>query len=162
RPTPVRFAATLKVGGLTSKSASPVSFGPADTYRQVADAAAVFADNFDRQAPNRIEPPVAKTVKDETNIITSSNQYELKRIQPDSAAHGSLSYYIALAFVGGLILNLMPCVLPVIGLKGMSFVEQAGQSRTHALLLNLWFGVGIVFVFVLLGLLAATLGLSWG
>jgi thiol:disulfide interchange protein len=56
----------------------------------------------------------------------------------------------------------MPCVLPVIGLKVMSFVEQSGKSRTHALVLNLWFAAGIVAVFLLLGLLAAFLGLSWG
>jgi len=49
-----------------------------------------------------------------------------------------------LAFVGGLILNLMPCVLPVIGLKVMSFVEQSGHSRANALQLNLWFAAGIV------------------
>jgi thiol:disulfide interchange protein len=161
-PTAVRFAAALKVGDATNKSASPISFGPGGAYRHVAESAAVFADNFDRQAPNRIEPPPSKTVKDETPVLTSGNQYELNRIIPDGSTRGSLSYYIALAFVGGLILNLMPCVLPVIGLKVMSFVEQAGKSRSHALVLNLWFGLGIVFVFVLLGLLAATLGLSWG
>ncbi len=69
---------------------------------------------------------------------------------------------MALAFVGGLILNLMPCVLPVIGLKVMSFVEQAGKSRAHALALNGWYALGIVSVFLLLGVLAATLGLQWG
>ena len=79
-----------------------------------------------------------------------------------AANEGSLCYYIALAFVGGLILNLMPCVLPVIGLKVMSFVEQSGKSRAHAFMLNLWFAAGIISVFLLLGLLAATLGLTWG
>ena len=80
-----------------------------------------------------------------------------------SPTRGSLSYYIALAFVGGIILNLMPCVLPVIGLKVMSFVEQSGKSRAHALVLNLWFAAGIVSVFLLARVcLAATIGLSWG
>ena len=87
------------------------------------------------------------------------------RPEPDRApglAQGSLSYYIALAFVGGLILNLMPCVLPVIGLKVMSFVEQSGKSRGHAFMLNVWFAAGIISVFLVLGLLAATIGLKWG
>ncbi len=36
----------------------------------------------------------------------------------------------------------MPCVLPVIGLKIMSFVQQAGGSRREILSLNLWFSPG--------------------
>ena len=60
--------------------------------------------------------------------FAATDQYELKRVVLDTSNSGSLSYYIALAFVGGLILNLMPCVLPVIGLKVMSFVEQVGQK----------------------------------
>ena len=44
----------------------------------------------------------------------------------------------------------MPCVLPVIGLKVMSFVEQSGKSRGHAFLLNVWFAAGIISVFLLL------------
>ncbi len=51
-----------------------------------------------------------------------------------------------IAFVGGMLLTLMPCVLPVIGLKVMSFVEQAGKNRAHALVLNLWFSLGIISV----------------
>jgi thiol:disulfide interchange protein DsbD len=88
--------------------------------------------------------------------------YDLSRISLQSETQGSLGYYIALAFVGGLILNLMPCVLPVIGLKVMSFVEQSGKSRAHAFMLNVWFSLGIISVFLLLGILAATIGLTWG
>ena len=41
----------------------------------------------------------------------------------------SLGRFVGFGFLGGLILNLMPCVLPVIGLKVLSFVQQGGQSR---------------------------------
>ncbi len=54
----------------------------------------------------------------------------------------SVSTVIGLAFLAGLILNVMPCVLPVIGLKVMSFVQQAGGSRREILALNLWFSWG--------------------
>ena len=93
--------------------------------------------------------------------IRALDKYDLSRVRVETET-GSFGYYIALAFVGGMILNLMPCVLPVIGLKVMSFVQQAGKSRAHALILNLWYALGIVAVFLLLGLLAATLGLGWG
>jgi thiol:disulfide interchange protein len=171
-PKGVRFTGLLKVGDQVDQSPTPVTFSPADNYKQVAAAATVFADNFDRQSPTKETPKestkvassekAAAHIDSKTPELRSSDQYQLSRIAIDSTTGGSLSYYIALAFVGGLILNLMPCVLPVIGLKVMSFVEQAGKSRTHALVLNLWFGAGIIAVFVLLGALAATLGLSWG
>lgn len=56
----------------------------------------------------------------------------------------------------------MPCVLPVIGLKVMSFVQQAGQSRGQALALNLWYTLGILAVFWTLAGFAIFAGLSWG
>ena len=50
-------------------------------------------------------------------------------------------------FAGGLILNLMPCVFPVIGLKIMSFVELGGGSRRKVLLHSLAFVLGILISF---------------
>jgi len=79
-----------------------------------------------------------------------------------ATASGSLWYYLLTAFLGGIILNVMPCVLPVIGLKVMSFVQQAGQSRAHAWALNCWYSAGIVSVFLALATLAVTVQLSWG
>ncbi len=66
------------------------------------------------------------------------------------------------AFLGGVILNVMPCVLPVISLKLMSFVQQAGESRTRIFLLNLWYTAGVLAVFFLLAALAAGASLAWG
>ncbi|MCH8042258.1 MAG: hypothetical protein IID44_00940 [Planctomycetes bacterium] len=72
---------------------------------------------------------------------------------------------LILAFLGGLILNVMPCVLPVIGLKVMSFVEQAGESRGRILGLNLWYSLGVLSVFMVFATVAAVLhvmGSSFG
>lgn len=69
---------------------------------------------------------------------------------------------IVLAFLGGILLNIMPCVLPVIGLKILSFVEQAGKDRHRALMLNLAYSAGLLSVFLLLALLAVGLGMRWG
>ncbi len=71
------------------------------------------------------------------------------------------------ALLGGLILNLMPCVLPVIALKIFSFVSQAGEHPERVLRLGLAFVAG-VFVFFLgiaalaIGLRAAGQGFFWG
>jgi len=58
--------------------------------------------------------------------------------------------YFALAMAGGLVLNLMPCVLPVIGLKIMSFVQESKQSKSSVAILNLWYVAGILSVFLVL------------
>ena len=72
-----------------------------------------------------------------------------------------------LAFLGGLILNLMPCVFPVLFLKGLSLVnsgnEERHQLRTHGFI----YTVGILASFwalvaLLLGLRAAGNTLGWG
>ncbi len=69
---------------------------------------------------------------------------------------------LVMAFAGGFILNLMPCVLPVIGLKLLSFVEQSGQSRSRAFMLNFWYALGLMSVFMVLATLALGLGKSLG
>jgi thiol:disulfide interchange protein len=69
---------------------------------------------------------------------------------------------ILFGILGGFILNAMPCVLPVIGLKVLAFAEQGGQSRSRVLALNLWYTAGLMSIFLLLATLAAFLNLGWG
>ncbi len=77
-------------------------------------------------------------------------------------AGSSLWIELALGFVGGILLNLMPCVLPVIGLKVLAFVEQAGKNRLQALMLNIWYAAGLISVFLVLASLAVFMQLGWG
>jgi len=83
-------------------------------------------------------------------------------LSANQAPTQSLGTILLIAFLGGLILNLMPCVLPVIGLKVMSFVQQAGESRARVFTLNLWYTLGLVSVFMVLATLAAVFNLGWG
>lgn len=71
------------------------------------------------------------------------------------------------AFVGGMILNLMPCVFPVIGIKILSFAKSAGGSRRIAVLNAMFYTLGIVLSFLILAVLllalrAAGENLGWG
>jgi len=88
---------------------------------------------------------------------------------PDVAARGAnLNLFTALllALLGGLVLNLMPCVLPVLSLKALSLAgngEDPARARRHAL----WYTAGVVLSFMLLGGLALALrqtglALGWG
>jgi suppressor for copper-sensitivity B len=63
-------------------------------------------------------------------------------------------------FLGGIVLNIMPCVLPVIGLKVLSFVEQSGHDRKTAFLLNVWYSLGLLSVFLVLAGLTIALKLT--
>ena len=63
----------------------------------------------------------------------------------------------ALGFLGGLILNLMPCVLPVISLKIFGFIQHAGQDRRRILRSGLAFVAGIFAWFIGLALLLIAL-----
>ena len=81
----------------------------------------------------------------------------------------SLPAALLMGLVGGLILNLMPCVLPVLGLKLMSFAQQSGRARQEIFQLNLWYCAGLYAVFFLLATasVAANIGLAgtnlaWG
>lgn len=79
----------------------------------------------------------------------------------------SLGLGLIMAFVGGMILNLMPCVLPVISLKIFSFVKMAGQNRTIILKHGAFFAVGILVSFwvlagVMLALQAYGSSVGWG
>ncbi len=73
-----------------------------------------------------------------------------------------LAGMLGAALVGGLILNLMPCVLPVIGLKIMAFAKQGGESRARVFTLNLTYVAGLMAVFMLLATLAALPQLGLG
>ncbi len=82
-------------------------------------------------------------------------------VRTDVEGH-SLIVWLLLAFLAGLILNVMPCVLPVISIKILSFVQQAGEDRTRVFRLGLAFAAGIVVVFWVLAGVAISLGASWG
>jgi thiol:disulfide interchange protein len=69
---------------------------------------------------------------------------------------------ILFGLLAGLILNVMPCVLPVVSLKIMSFVQHAGKSGRQLRYLGILFSLGILSSFAVLASLAAFLGYSWG
>jgi thiol:disulfide interchange protein DsbD len=75
-----------------------------------------------------------------------------------TAKKNRLWTYLLFGFIGGFILNLMPCVLPVISLKIFGFMRQAGDSRANILKHGLAFTAGIFLWF--LGLAAVIIALK--
>lgn len=83
----------------------------------------------------------------------------------NDAATSVNSVWIAFgfAFLAGIIFNAMPCVLPVLPLKAMSFYEVSQHHRGRTILLALAFSLGIISVFLILALLIFVFkSLSWG
>jgi thiol:disulfide interchange protein len=92
------------------------------------------------------------------------NAWSLNSNGPASAAvisatpdASGLLKFLLFGFIGGFILNLMPCVLPVISLKIFGFIQHAGQSRGRILRSGLAFIAGIFAWFVGLALLLIVL-----
>lgn len=80
---------------------------------------------------------------------------------------GKLLSILLLAFAGGIILNLMPCVFPVLFLKGLALVQSSTEERRKLRLNGIVYTAGILVCFwivvgVLLALRAAGHNLGWG
>ena len=84
-----------------------------------------------------------------------------------SAVGSSLLIFLLMAFIGGILLNVMPCVLPLLSVKALSLVKQAGQDK-KAILKHSWLyvaGIEVSFwVLALIIILLQTSGrlLGWG
>ncbi len=88
-------------------------------------------------------------------------------VAPPQGASLALIRITGLAFVGGLLLNLMPCVFPVLFLKGLALVRSGNHERRTLRAHGFVYAAGIVVSFwvlvgVLLALRAAGAGLGWG
>ncbi len=82
---------------------------------------------------------------------------------------GGMGFALALllALAGGLILNLMPCVLPVLAMKAFALSSQAGRDRIEAVRESFAYGAGAILSFVGLGALLIALraggqAIGWG
>ncbi len=86
---------------------------------------------------------------------------------PSSGSGITVPTAIGLALLGGMILNLMPCVFPVLFLKGLALVQSSQKERVHARAHGLVYALGIlvsfwIIVAVLLVLRAGGSQAGWG
>jgi thiol:disulfide interchange protein len=148
-PHGVRFSGMLMIGDRSTRESATLAFAK-DSYAAVAN---VKSNGAPRAIPGAVD----------AKEISSAEISALPAFEPQNlSAPAGLPVILLLSVVGGLLLNLMPCVLPVIGLKILAFVEQGGRQRRHVLALNLWYSAGILSVFLVLATLAAFLNLGWG
>jgi thiol:disulfide interchange protein len=108
-----------------------------------------------------IAPTETKTAAVSDNPATKAAAF------PVSAKSSSLLHWLFYAFLGGLILNVMPCVLPVIALKILGFVNQGKKEPRQVRKLGFIYGAGVLVSFLALAVLIISVQLvghaaSWG
>ncbi len=96
-----------------------------------------------------------------SNVVSASNP------APTAELPTSVWLYLVYAFIGGLILNVMPCVLPVIALKILGFVGQAHSDPRETRKLGLIYAAGVLasflaFAVIIIALKSAGHVVSWG
>ena len=125
-------------------------------------------DNSDPMHPAKDETLVGKELKTLKGILTFDGKHATINVDfsapaataaataaelPATEEETGFLLIIGSLFLGGLILNFMPCVFPVIGLKIMSFVEMGGGDRKKVFLHSAIFSLGIILSFLALAIL---------
>jgi thiol:disulfide interchange protein len=102
--------------------------------------------------PNEPAPTVADTARPDASADNG------QRTRPPGSGASTITLFTALllALAGGLILNLMPCVLPILSLKVLG-LAQSGESRQRARSHALWYTAGVLVAFAAIGALVLTL-----
>ena len=131
-PGPVEFVLAFQrdVGGAWARDALALT---AEVGVRVADLAAPVTGG-DNAAQNPGEGAGAST---------ASPAAEVRGLSFIQAA--------AFALLGGLILNLMPCVFPILSMKAITLVEKRGAARGEARVQGLLFAAGVIATFLALG-----------
>lgn len=123
-------------------------------------------------SPNAVSPASDSDSGLAPAAVSADAPREVARTTPPDEvlrkAGESTSVWVALllALAGGLVLNLMPCVLPVLSLKALSLAD-SGRSGGHARVSALWYTAGVLLSFLVVGAIALALraagqALGWG
>lgn len=178
RPTGIAFDTEITVG---EAAVVPVNWTPS-SYAKVAKAPKAPIEPSDNPAANGGDATAGAVGDDDTSHIQIADTPEqlkemlgyydaeakINYVTLNNAAKTTLWTAIFGAFVGGMLLNLMPCVFPVLGLKVMGFVQQAGSEpkkiRNHGiaftagLVVSMWVLAG----FILFLKLSLGKSVNWG
>jgi thiol:disulfide interchange protein DsbD len=162
---PLSVSITIAAAGASQKQLDAALF------------AAAHAQQFAPQPVPETKPATTTASTPSTTVSTSpgkqipllspAEQVALIASRPYVAANSaehvhSLPIILLFALLGGLILNIMPCVLPVIPLKALSFIQQAHGNAKLARLHGLAFSAGIVALFIALALILRLFNLFYG
>lgn len=123
-------------------------------YRELKPGAASAAVSAE---PSKHRLEAGPTPEDRLKTgATADNRLET------GATQSPLWYIFLFAFLGGMALNIMPCVLPVISLKILSFAKQSADSNARIFSLGLMYAVGVLASFAVLAVFIIATKSVWG
>ena len=163
-PAGVKFSAEIPIG---KESSVPVKFenGSYSAAREAIEAGGAATDFLGGKPPKtevaeepeeEKEKAVASPEMAEKMAAYYNGDEKINYVTINNTAKATFWTAIFGAFVGGMLLNLMPCVFPVLGLKVMGFVQQAGSDpkkiRNHGLaftaglVVSMWILAGFILM----------------
>lgn len=168
-PSGAQFRGVVAVG-TGAAAAVPLQFsgGKYAAAAQLATEGSGAPTALVKGAPDPSIPPQAQSGAGPLMIESQTPVTELfGALMPEEFGNlgsgaRSLQVVLLTAFLGGFILNFMPCVLPVIGLKILGFVQQSRDSRGRIFMLNVWYTLGLLSVFMILATMATAFNKNWG
>ncbi len=120
----------------------------------------------DLQLPKALGLGTIDTVSSEASKTTNYTWAFAPRVFAEELEVTGLGKAILLGFLSGIILNLMPCVFPVLTLKASSFLlarqEMQDDNFADFRIQNLLFAAGMLSLFLILALFLGTAGFIWG
>ncbi|MGH8024057.1 MAG: protein-disulfide reductase DsbD family protein, partial [Limisphaerales bacterium] len=123
---------------------------------------------FTVQSPISDQPPLTAAAPRPSSTQTNAPVAAVSPGQPGGKGlAGSFAKYLLYAFIGGLILNVMPCVLPVIALKILGFVSEARSEPRRVRNLGFIYAAGVLASFaamaaIVIGIKSAGQQAGWG
>ena len=179
--TPADVTLTVKASGLMPDRITDVWFFPARwgaidlaaPQRARVDAEGIRLDVARGQLREAVAAPIdgVLVVSERLDGGVARHAFSLTALPrspgTDAAGLGSLLRAIALALAGGLVLNLMPCVLPVLSVKALGLVRQASDRSALLRAHGLAYAAGVLVSFaivagVLIALRAGGEQIGWG
>ncbi|MDC7808397.1 protein-disulfide reductase DsbD [Luteimonas sp BLCC-B24] len=151
-------AGRVQSADTSTAGAPPASTGAVDAPPDTT-APASAVDAAPLAFPDAVDAPASAGAAD-------ASADNAARTRPPGVASSGLLAALGLALLGGLLLNLMPCVLPILSLKVLGLARSGGSraaARSHAL----WYTAGVLTAFAAVGLLvialrAAGQAMGWG
>ncbi|WP_372162498.1 protein-disulfide reductase DsbD family protein [Xanthomonas axonopodis pv. cyamopsidis] len=145
---------------MTRRVALDVPAGTVSPQNQAQAAPLMISPLAAGQAPAEPAPAASTGVP-----VADASAGNPERTPPPHTDKGLLGMLV-LALLGGLVLNLMPCVLPILSLKVLGLAH-SGESRSHARSHAIWYSLGVLVSFaaiggLVIGLRAAGQAAGWG
>lgn len=125
------------------------------------DAQGTYTGYAVEAAPVGIAPAQSQT---NVQAEKSADQAPQAPVKPELNTYAAALFF---AFLGGLILNLMPCVFPVISMKALSLAKLSGKEKKEARAHGLSYTAGVILSFMVIGMMLVFLksagsAIGWG